>query len=313
MSPALIILLAVAVTVLGAIILSRIRMREADPLLRALQQRNHHRAHGLIEAGANVNVIGKTNTTPLMCAATQGQLLIVEALVQHGARLNDGAIPALMKAAEGGHADIVEFLLRSGADVNATTTHGGVTAIEFAAEKGNAEVVKLLISARAFVNDADKLGLVLYHAVRRGHVEVADLLLRAGANANRRVVGRTALMNCAVAADICQQANGERNYALAKQLMELLLAAGADPKAEADGGGNVLSSFVNAAGSRVPGKKENEDALLQIVRTLVAAGVDTSRSRDGLQHWGNRSQPRPIIAKRFFKELEDALVGPKQP
>src|SRR5207245_330280 len=58
---------------------------------------------------------------------------------------------ALMLAARGGHAAVVDALLAAKADVNAKTKNG-ITALIKAAEGGHAQVVKTLLAAGADAN-----------------------------------------------------------------------------------------------------------------------------------------------------------------
>ncbi|MEE9354090.1 MAG: ankyrin repeat domain-containing protein [Methylococcaceae bacterium] len=84
------------------------------------------------------------------------------------------------KAAGSGHTEIVQMLLRAGADVN--ITGGGSTALMWAAQKGHAEVVRMLLEAGANVNRKDKdVKLALVHAREKGHSDIVDLLIKAGA------------------------------------------------------------------------------------------------------------------------------------
>ena len=81
----------------------------------------------LVDNGANVN-----NYKPLQLASEKGYLEIVTYLVEHGANLNepdivigvDGLSP-LHEAVRGGHFDVVEYLVEQGADINATHEHYG--------------------------------------------------------------------------------------------------------------------------------------------------------------------------------------------
>ena len=63
----------------------------------------------------------------------------------------------LIYAAREGHADVVELLLRLGADANATTKSGGACALHRAAYMGHLQVVSLLLAAGAepMQQDAD--------------------------------------------------------------------------------------------------------------------------------------------------------------
>ena len=91
----------------------------------------------LLQAGADVNsrndrLVGGFSFTALYAASHKGNKDSVKLLLaQPGVKLdetNDGGDTALMVAAEGGHTEIVEMLLKAGANVNITDI-GGETAI----------------------------------------------------------------------------------------------------------------------------------------------------------------------------------------
>jgi len=91
----------------------------------------------LLQAGADVNsrndrLVGGFSFTALYAASHKGNKDSVKLLLaQPGVKLDethDGGDTALMVAAEGGHAEIVEMLLKAGADVS-ITDEAGETAI----------------------------------------------------------------------------------------------------------------------------------------------------------------------------------------
>jgi ankyrin repeat protein len=88
-----------------------------------------------------------------------------------------------------------------------------------AAESGNLARVQELLARKYPVNRFDDLGKTpLHYAVKEGHLDVVDCLIRAGANVNaqdKRMIGDTPL------AEYAQ----ECAYEIAKRLID----AGADP------------------------------------------------------------------------------------
>ncbi|XP_065901883.1 uncharacterized protein [Dysidea avara] len=91
---------------------------------------------------------------------------------------------ALHLAAEGGHVNIVEALISSGAAVNALDKRNW-TAVHFAARSARAEVVKTLIISGAKVNACDmRKRTALHLAAEGGHVQVVETLIRLGADVN---------------------------------------------------------------------------------------------------------------------------------
>jgi ankyrin repeat protein len=91
--------------------------------------------HQLISHGADPNeVAGQNNWTPLLHAIHKGEIGSVTALLDGGADINrisgDGVTP-LMMAAGYGYTNIVELLLRRGADPAIAGSHGA-TALDLA-------------------------------------------------------------------------------------------------------------------------------------------------------------------------------------
>ena len=108
--------------------------------------------------------------------------------------------------------------------INESLTRNGDTALIVAAGKGHTDIVELLVGAGADVNKADKIGLTaLMYAVQDGHADIMKLLFKARADVNQADSGGlTALMLAAEVGDM--------------DIVRLLLEAGADVnKADNDG------------------------------------------------------------------------------
>ena len=103
---------------------------------------------------------------------------------------------ALLAAAYSDQADLVDLLLRAGADADAANRYG-VTPLSLAALNGNASMTRRLLEAGANPNAPLAEGqTILMTAARSGSARAIDLLVDAGAdvNARERVLGETALM-----------------------------------------------------------------------------------------------------------------------
>jgi ankyrin repeat protein len=127
--------------------------------------------------------------TPLMVAATRGNLETVRALLSGGANPNaqevNGGHTALMYALSERQAAVVEELVKHDADVH-LGSKTGFTPLMFAAQQGDVDSARILIGAGADPNAAQpKTGLTpLLIASAMGHVQAVDLLLDKGADPN---------------------------------------------------------------------------------------------------------------------------------
>jgi len=108
------------------------------------------------------------------------ELLINKAGVDVNARDDMTDETALMGASQGGHVNIVSYLLEKGADVNAKQhcRHWqGVTALMKASAVGNTQIVKILLKNGADVNCMTLLGnTALLKAREKGFVSIVALI-----------------------------------------------------------------------------------------------------------------------------------------
>lgn len=126
------------------------------------------------------------NAPALHRSAADGRVDTVKEAVEKNPQLvksrDASGYTALHHAAIGGHADVVQVLLDSGADINARGS-GGETPLLLAAAKGNLEVVELLVKNGADVNKpgADQR-TPLHKAAMAGDLDTVKALLAAGAD-----------------------------------------------------------------------------------------------------------------------------------
>ncbi len=120
--------------------------------------------------------------TALQFAARGGKLSSVQLLLDHGANVNQqnsaGGNTAL-HVTEG--LDVAKLLVASGADINLCNTAGS-TALHRAAISGHVDIAKYLISLGLDVSRPNLNGNTPLHLATS--VDVAELLLRAGAGCN---------------------------------------------------------------------------------------------------------------------------------
>ncbi|KFH45075.1 Serine/threonine-protein phosphatase 6 regulatory ankyrin repeat subunit C-like protein [Hapsidospora chrysogenum ATCC 11550] len=137
-----------------------------------------------------LNARDKRDRTPLHYATVfsrQGQSAIVELLIQHGARLavaeRDGSHP-LHFATQYGLTEVVKVLLKHMEDVEVDAkdlTDG--TPLAAACWKGNLEIAELLVDAGADTRSRDNTGWTPLHmAAFHDHAGIVNLLLNKGAD-----------------------------------------------------------------------------------------------------------------------------------
>ena len=157
---------------------------------------NEQIAKTLIDAGANVQARGNLGRTPLHNAANK---VVAEVLLKHGAKVDqrdygvrlfffgqsgdyvpaDGDMP-LHTAASAGRADVVEFLIEKGADVNARARDR--TALSMTAGC-HSDVVKVLLASGATFDSSKSSGSPLWDAVGGNQIKTVKRLLQAKADA----------------------------------------------------------------------------------------------------------------------------------
>ena len=176
----------------------------------------------LVEKGAQYKIVDNDGVSPFMAVASQGSLESLDylldllkkdlsdaELVDYINMLSFSGGSSAMFAAAGGHANCTERLISLGADVNkiakATPEYlekleadiaagvnqndephvDGVTGLHVAAQRGHLEVVDLLLAAGAdptIKDEEDRTPLLL--AIKGNYGEVASSLVKAGADPN---------------------------------------------------------------------------------------------------------------------------------
>ena len=151
----------------------------------------------LLQGGANANATDSKDggKTPLHHAAETGNIELIQLLVKNGADINrpalTGGLTPLMSAVTSNSIDSVRVLLDYGTNIN-KTDHFGNTALSYSIGFNNAEMVMLLIGRNARVDDKRDL----YYAASVANVSqrIIVALLKKGADINSHdQIGRTPL------------------------------------------------------------------------------------------------------------------------
>ncbi|KAI0970670.1 ankyrin repeat-containing domain protein [Xylaria arbuscula] len=161
-----------------------------NPLTCAIRHRDKELITLLLAAGLKANGRGLCVGEPLLTAVANGDLGIVDSLIQAGATVNVNAEDSrrhspLQKAVKEGKTDIVHRLVQAGANVNSPAAEEyGATALQFAAINGHLGLAKYLIDEGAQVNapPSRKGGrTALQGAAEHGRLDMLEFLLAEGA------------------------------------------------------------------------------------------------------------------------------------
>lgn len=145
----------------------------------------------LLEKGADPNGADDDGDTSLISCSVFQQVEVTQLLLKHGAQVdvaNNNGKKAIHAAATECDPRMIRLLLDHGANP-AQKEIDGWKALHIAAQmdkKGTLEVVKVLVDTRRIkINDQEEKGTTaLYLAVQAGRPDVAQVLLKAGADPN---------------------------------------------------------------------------------------------------------------------------------
>jgi ankyrin repeat protein len=255
--------------------------RNVTPLSLAIANGNAALVDLLLKAGANPNQLEPSGETQLMMAAQVGVLPVVNLLLQQGVEVDTRertyGQTALMFAARAGHADIVAALIGRGAQPNVATKVGATPA--FVAPNSVAGfgfgvgILRGGVPADRGRREPTPGGMTpLHYAARHDHVEVAKLLLQAGARINAREANDITPLLMAIGSD---------KMAVA----QFLLGRGADVNATDWYGRSPLWEAVNVRNLYVHNANFRNGIdrapVLELIKSLLDAGANVNaRTRE---------------------------------
>lgn len=218
----------------------------------------------LIEKGANLQSLGPN---ALCGAISNSNYAAVKLLISAGVNVNRssslGRYP-IQSAAFRNNVEIFRYLLKAGADINATNSKDGSTALHGAAEQGNIEMIQLLLELGCQIRSQrqTKLTKTLLEACANWRIsdprqaKVFKFLLQSGAELSLpRTRRRFSDWNSALTLLIKQKAD--------KDLIHIMLERDCDVN-EAGGGD----------GARTPIQVAAERGDLELVKILLAKGAN---------------------------------------
>ena len=189
-------------------------------------------------------------------------------------------------AAMRGDVEAVRALLQKGADVN-EAQGDGMTALHWAADRGSLEIAEMLITAGANVMASTRIGdyTPLHVASRAGSAPVVEALLEAGSNMDAVTTnsGVTPLHLAAESGD--------------PDAIRVLAAHGADMNAR-EGEWDQTPLIFAAAGNRPEG-----------IRTLVELGADVSLAERVIEDVDRHAAVDIAAQHRLYEVLEQFRPG----
>src|SRR5215475_10463057 len=273
------------------------------PLMEASRTGNAVMIDLLIKAGADPKRTHTEGETTLMAASRAGSVPAVRLLLDHGLDVNAADSfqheTALMWASAEGHLDVVEALLKAGANpniqahINAITGRknadhptGGFTALMWAARNGSEDVVRRLVQGGADMNlkNGDGASAAMI-AIYNDRFDLAKVLWDLGADVNEGSLYTAVEMRDSTtdqfAFDGSRLRPNHPNKLTALDLIKLLLERGADPNRVFVGQFHSTSMpnsdrFDNSAFFRAAVQSD-----VEALKLLIAHGADLEKTPIG--------------------------------
>lgn len=180
-------------------------------------------ADWLIEKGADINITGYGNFTPLTTACYNGELEIAKYFIDKGIKIRqykkDGDTSDLYYAVGGGNYEIVRLLLEAGADLEADVRYEDNPFIR-AVEEKKSNIVELFLQKGVSPNFYLYGSTPLHNAVAERDTEIARLLLEYNANVNAKLQDSCSFIKEYLAVNSIDIAIFNQDIAMQKLLLE---------------------------------------------------------------------------------------------
>ena len=209
-----------------------------------------------------------------------------------------------VETAEKGNLDWLQCLLKSGANINATSWDG-YSALIKASKEGNIDLIEFLIENGADINAKDSYGLTaLMNAAFTGNLEVATLLIENGAETSTFCQTGSSLIH--QAANKCALNKTSQNL----QLVRVILESDRElVNSKAEYGLTPLHSAINSG-------RDDADLSLDLESLLIRFGADVNSLDDfqrtplhyaftTLENRNEASSTDPIQIASFLVEAMD--------
>jgi ankyrin repeat protein len=225
---------------------------------------NHRVVEWLLDHGANVNAIyieeGEVRTgPPILMAIESGSLETVELLVSHGASLKKSRdFSSVCKAAEEGHLDILQWLVKQGADMDEVVYDDIQSIMDLAVEKGHLDVVQWLVSQGFDVFKVDPYNerTLLHLAAQNGQIYMCMWLLSQGLDVNQiDTSGQTPLYLAVKARSL--------------EVVRFLLLNDADPTISPEDEGTILDWVLERYSNLESIFSDMDDEMVKLIQEYI--------------------------------------------
>ena len=157
---------------------------EKDSITKMILRGDVNKIDFYIKHGFDINKkINKENLKPILVAVVSNHIEIVELLLKNGANVNDShnsGMTTLMYAIKLKNARIVKLLVDNKVNINQVTVKNGVTPLIYAVKLGEEEIIDILLKNKADVYAIDINGYsALHYALHYHGGDVLQMILDA--------------------------------------------------------------------------------------------------------------------------------------